>query len=64
MGEVLTVAEAAELLKVSPSCVRELARDRQIPARKVGRAWRFSRDALLDWVRGSGSRRQRYDCST
>lgn len=48
--EVLNVQEAAELLEVSVWTVRELAHRGELPARKVGRAWRFSRKALLDYL--------------
>jgi len=48
--EILTAAEAARFLKVSPRTLRELAASGAIPARKVGREWRFSRTALEKWV--------------
>ena len=48
--EVLNVDEAAELLGVSPWTVREQARVGRLPGRKVGKEWRFSRQALLDWL--------------
>jgi excisionase family DNA binding protein len=51
--EVLNVEEAAELLGVSVWTVREEAHAGHLPARKVGRAWRFSRQALLEHLRGS-----------
>jgi len=49
--EVLTVAEAADLLKLSRYTVRELARSGELPGRKVGRGWRFVRGAIMDLVR-------------
>jgi excisionase family DNA binding protein len=51
LREVLTVVEAAELLSLSPYTVREMARRGEIPAKKVGKEWRFLRQALLDWIR-------------
>jgi excisionase family DNA binding protein len=50
--EVLNVKEAADLLEVSVWTVRGMAHNRELPARKVGRAWRFSRQALLDYLAG------------
>ncbi len=50
-AEVLDVDEAAALLRVKSEVVREMAEARRIPARLVGDAWRFSRAALLDWLR-------------
>jgi excisionase family DNA binding protein len=51
--EVLNVEEAAKLLGVSVWTVREEAHAGRLPARKIGRAWRFSRQALLEHLRGS-----------
>lgn len=48
--EVLNVEEVAELLDVSVWTVRDAAHKGQLPARKVGRAWRFSRQALLNYL--------------
>lgn len=48
--EVLNVEETAELLEVSVWTVRDLAHRGELPARKVGRAWRFSRKALLEYL--------------
>ena len=48
--EVLTLAQAAELLQVTEDAVRELADRGDLPGRTVGGEWRFSRDALLAWL--------------
>jgi excisionase family DNA binding protein len=50
--EVLTTEEAADLLRVSTKTVLALAREGSLPGEKVGRAWRFLRADLLDYVRG------------
>lgn len=47
---MLDAAGAAGLLKVSTKTVLKLARLGELPARKVGREWRFERSALLDYV--------------
>lgn len=49
--EVLDVDEAAALLRVRPGTVRKLAEAHGIPARRINGAWRFSRAALLDWLK-------------
>jgi excisionase family DNA binding protein len=49
--EILNVEQAAEFLGFSPYTVREKARLGEIPGRKVGREWRFSREALLEWIK-------------
>lgn len=56
LPEVLTVEEAAVLLRLSAYTVRELARKGKLPARKIGGEWRFSRKALLELVEGRDSR--------
>jgi excisionase family DNA binding protein len=50
--EVMTLVEAAGLLRVEESVLRELAEDGELPGRRVGADWRFSRRALLDWLGG------------
>ncbi len=50
--EVLNVEEAAEFLGFRPYTIREKARGGEIPGRKVGKEWRFSRSALLRWLEG------------
>jgi excisionase family DNA binding protein len=52
MPEVLSVEEAASLMRVSPAQVRTLADAQAIPARRIGDDWRFARDALLEWLKG------------
>src|SRR4051812_27115067 len=41
--EVLTVDDAAELLQVPPDAVTALAQAGELPGRRVGGTWRFSR---------------------
>jgi excisionase family DNA binding protein len=49
-SEILTSEEAATLLKVSNKTVLKLARVGDLPAQKIGRAWRFCRSELLAHV--------------
>ncbi len=49
-SEVLTAAEAAQLLQSTEAAVIELAEAGELPGRKVGGAWRFARAAVLDWL--------------
>jgi excisionase family DNA binding protein len=48
--DVLTVEQLAELLQVDEKTLRSLAAKGELPGRKVGRHWRFSRQAVLDWL--------------
>lgn len=52
-SDILTVEEAAELLKIPRSSVYKLAQEGKIPAKKVGRHWRFHRGVLLCYVAGT-----------
>ena len=45
MIELLTVAETAALLKTTRQQVRKMIAQQLIPAMKVGREWRISRDS-------------------
>ena len=51
-NDVLTLSEAARFVRVSQKTLGEMARSRQIPCQKVGREWRFLRQALEGWLRG------------
>ena len=47
--DILNISEAAAFLGVHEQTVRKLARRDTIPAFKVGRDWRFRKEALLRW---------------
>ena len=47
---VMTVAEVSDFLKLGESTIYRLARTNKLPARKVGGVWRFSRQALDEWL--------------
>ena len=48
MNEVMTPDEVAGLLQVHVRTIYRLARKRQIPGRKIGGQWRFSRTLILE----------------
>ena len=48
--EILTPAQLAGLLQVEEEVVVELAESGELPGRKVGEDWRFSREAILAWL--------------
>lgn len=53
--KLLTVREAAQLLRLGHVTVYRLAQRRKIPAVKVGGSWRFNRGMLEEWLMGGGS---------
>ncbi len=49
-GDVLTIDELAEYLKISKSTLYKLAQDGKLPGQKVGRHWRFHRETIDRWL--------------
>lgn len=50
-GEVLTLEDAARLLRAEPGDVLALIEAGELPARRLGQDWRLSRTAVLAWLR-------------
>jgi excisionase family DNA binding protein len=48
--EILTPAQLAGLLQVDEELVVELAEKQELPGRKIGEEWRFSREAIRAWL--------------
>jgi excisionase family DNA binding protein len=48
--EILNMEEAAEFFGVSIKTFIKLLKEESVPARKIGREWRFSKKALVDWL--------------
>jgi excisionase family DNA binding protein len=58
--EVLTLEEAAALLKLSADAVRSRAEAGDLPGRRFGKEWRFARTAVLGWLaNGDHAKRRR-----
>jgi len=49
-GEILTIEELAEYLKISRSTLYKLAQDGSLPGAKIGKRWRFHKDAIDNWL--------------
>ena len=49
-SDFINVFEADALLGVHVQTLRRLARQKRIPAFKVGKEWRFRREALVRWA--------------
>lgn len=47
----LTSKEVAELLNISDYTIKRFAREKRIPARKIGRQWRFSKQEIEEWFK-------------
>lgn len=48
--ETLTPTEVAKILKLHPFSVTRLARQKKLPAFKVGGSWRFQKDQFEQWI--------------
>ena len=48
--EVMNSEQAGQFLQLSEATVTELAEAGKLPGRKLGKAWRFSRAALVAWL--------------
>ena len=49
-GEILTLRQVAEFLKVTDRTIYRLAAAKKIPAFKVGGTWRFSKAEITEWI--------------
>lgn len=47
---ILTLQELAVYLKIPESSLYKIVREGKVPARKVGKHWRFSRAAIDAWI--------------
>ena len=50
-GEILTIKQVAEYLKVTERTIYRLAAAKKIPAFKVGGTWRFSLADIDSWIK-------------
>ena len=50
-GDIVTVREIAEYLKVTERTIYRMVKDKKIPAFKVGGSWRFRLDEIDDWIK-------------
>ena len=50
MDDLLTTQEVCKILKMSRLTLAKLAKEKKIPAFKVGRMWKFEKKSLDDWI--------------
>jgi excisionase family DNA binding protein len=58
--EVLTLEEAAALLKLPADTVRSRAEEGDLPGRRFGKEWRFARKAVLAWLADGDPQKRRH----
>ena len=49
-GDILSLSDTAMILDVSEAVVSRLFRAGDIPAQKVGREWRVSKNAVIQFI--------------
>ena len=49
-GDVMTIHELADYLRISRSTLYKLAQEGRVPCQKVGRHWRFRKQAIDNWL--------------
>ena len=56
-GDILTIDELADYLRISRSTLYKLAQEGRVPCQKVGRHWRFRKQAIDRWLGDGGTGR-------
>ncbi len=49
--QILTLNEVADYLRLSNSTIYRLIKDGELPAKKIGGTWRFSKVAIQEWFK-------------
>ena len=50
IDKFLTAHEVADLLKISYNQVATMSRKGELPGKKIGTLWRFSRNQINEWI--------------
>ncbi len=53
-ASVLTIADLSDYLKVPKSSLYKLAQEGKMPCQKVGKHWRFRKEAIDRWLEEKG----------
>jgi excisionase family DNA binding protein len=54
---IMTIEALAEYLKISRSTLYKLVQDGRLPGQKVGKRWRFHKDAIDEWLKQHPAKR-------
>ena len=58
MAQILTTKEMARYLKLHEITVAKYAAKGEIPAIRIGRVWRFDKEAVDEWIRSAQGKEQ------
>jgi excisionase family DNA binding protein len=50
-AEIMSISQLSKYLDISVSTLYKLAQDGKLPGQKIGRRWRFHKDAIAEWVK-------------
>lgn len=48
---IMTIDTLSEYLKISRSTLYKLLQDGKLPGKKLGKRWRFHREAIDEWLK-------------
>jgi excisionase family DNA binding protein len=51
VGNIMTVRDVADYLRLSEAKVYRMAKGGEVPALRMGKSWRFRKDLIDDWIR-------------
>ena len=54
-GDIMTIDEMSDYLRISRSTLYKLAQEGRVPCQKVGRHWRFRKEAVNRWLEQGGA---------
>ena len=60
-NEAISVREVAEFLKLHRETVNKMIKSGELPALKVGTAWRLNRVQIMEWAKSRRPRMQPED---
>jgi excisionase family DNA binding protein len=52
LAQIMTTKEVAKYLKLHEITICKLSKEGNIPAFRVGRVWRFDKEAIDKWISG------------
>lgn len=57
--QVMTLEELAAYLKISKSTLYKLSQEGRLPGQKIGKQWRFGKQAIDQWLAEGGLQNER-----
>lgn len=63
-SDVMKIDELATYLQVAKSTLYKLTQEGKVPGQKVGKHWRFHKDAIDDWLKQRSTVRLKADTET